>query len=133
MGLAEKRAISELSNKFGEWKERIQKASGGLPLELEVVWDTLTVEDIGMYPKWELVFMTPMEKTLQSICRDNFGKEALQNKIKKIVFQNTKDNSFSTEGFSISGDTIYIDHNLGNADYPDDRADHWIKSLENVL
>ena len=133
MGLAEKRAISNLTAKQPEWHKQIQETCG-FPMQFEVKWDTLAVDDYAhIYDQWELVFMKPFLMTLKSICADQMGKDALKAKFNKVVFQNISGTAYGDTSIHFDDNVIVLDHSFANVDYYDERAKAWTEALEKVL
>lgn len=134
MGLAEKRAIQDLTTtKFPQWQKQVQEAAG-FPLVLEFKWDTLAVADYAhMYSDWETVFITPLVATLRSICADQMGKDALKAKFNKVVCQNTIACHYGEGAISFEGSTIVLDHEFSNVDYHFERSKAWTEALEKNL
>ena len=134
MGLAEKRALNDLSTmKLPQWQRQIQEVCG-FPITLEMKWDTLAAEGYThMYGDWETVFITPIIATLRGICADQLGKDALKEKFNKVVCQNTKDCSNGENSISFEGSTIIFDHGFCNVDYHFKRSKAWTEALGKVL
>ncbi len=134
MGLAEKRAINDLTTtKFPQWQKQVQEAAG-FPLTLEVKWDTLAVDGYAhIYNEWETVFITPLVATLRSICGDQMGKDALKAKFNKVVIQNVKDTANPASSIDFDGSTLVLDHSFANVDYHFERSKAWTEALEKVL
>ncbi len=134
MGLVEKRAIQEIIQKEPVWKQRLSNAASGIPLELEVKWETLATEgDSQLYGEWEKIFISPLESVLKSICTDQIGKDAFEKKINKIRIQNIAQVASGELGITFEGKMIVLDHMLANVDDHDDRVRYWIKALEGIL
>jgi len=103
---------------------------------LEINWEQLAKDSYadGYDENWRKVYFQPVLDALKSICRDDLGKEALKDGLKKIVFCNTKDTYSADAAVSFTGGELTIDHDpCTNVDYVKDRADAVQKSLEKGL
>jgi hypothetical protein len=109
MGLAERR-ISAACQKdnFPGWKEKIE-AVAGYPLDFEVSWDELVKPGfLEHYPQTlDYNFFEPLHRSLQSICRDDMGKEALREKIRRIRI--TSQRSWTSLEARVEGDCLHLD------------------------
>lgn len=136
MGLAERRATKTFQEKsFPALKADIEKLAG-FPVALEVSWEQLAKESYadGYEENWRKVYFVPVIDALKSICRDDLGKDALKEGLKKIVFCNTKDTYSAEAAISFTGGELTIDHDpCTNVDYVKDRADAVQKALEKGL
>lgn len=135
MGLAERRATKSFQDtKFPGLKKSID-AAAGFPVDVEVKWETISPEGQShLYDEsWPKLYFVPVADALTSICRDDMGKEALKAALKKIVIQNTKDNSSSSYWCEFGGGTLTLEQSLSNVDDVKDRTDALVTLLESKL
>ena len=109
MGLAEKRiAAAYEKDHFPNWKQKINSVAG-YELGFDVNWPELVKEGYGEhYPQtidWN--FFGPLEKSLQSICADQLGKDALKAKIKTVQLSSKR--SWSSLEAKVEGDVLSLD------------------------
>ena len=90
MGLAEKRAIKEAEADWLPKQNTVLQEITGSSLSYEIEWesfdgavDSITCLDYNGPQQVEMAF--------RAICQDELGKEAIQEAIKKIVFQHVAD------------------------------------------
>ena len=109
MGLAEKRVAAAYEKEtLPTWKQKINAVAG-----YELAFDVAMVELVKegwaeYYPKnIDYNFFAPLEKSLQSICADDLGKEALKSKIKKVQIGSKR--SWSSLEVKVEGDTLSLD------------------------
>ncbi len=127
MGLAERRAIKAFQdNKFPALKSEIDQAAG-FPVELEVAWETLAVDDYDhLYdealPK---VYFLPLTEAFKAITIDDMGRDALKDGLKKVIFRHS-----GTNELSFQDGIVILDHSpISNLDYWEDRK----KTLQHAL
>jgi len=135
MGLAERRAMKEFQDKqFPELKNEIQKVAG-FKVPIEIAWEQLAVEERTDYYKeaWTEIFFKPVIDALRQITRDDMGKEALKDGLKKIEFRNSSGNSSPQRAITFINGTIMIDHELTNVGDTADRTKHLIELVEKGL
>lgn len=131
MGLAERRATKQFQDtQFGNYQKAIHGIVG-FAVPIEVSWDQLAEEGRGEYYEewWGKVFFQPVIEGLGRIARDDMGKEALKDSLKKIEFRNTLDTANPDRAISFDNGVLVIDHKLANVDDVNDRT----KTLVNVL
>jgi hypothetical protein len=89
MGLHEKRVIKEYKeNIFPKWKESFSKLVGD-KVEIDVHWETMTGEGRNNKPQfyfdcWTKVYFKTLTDAFTEICKDDLGKEAVSEVLKKI-------------------------------------------------
>jgi hypothetical protein len=136
MGLAERRASRAFQDKsFPALKADIEKMAG-FPVPLEINWEQLAKENYadGYEENWRKVYFQPVLDAFKSVCRDDLGREALKDGLKKIVFCNTRDAYSAESAISFTGGELVIDHDpCTNVDYVKERADTVQKALEKGL
>lgn len=136
MGLAEKRVSAAYQkDKFPGWKEKLN-ALVGYELEYDVNWDELVKEGfLDSYPNTiDYNFFLPLEKSLQSICADDLGRDALKAKIKRISLTSTR--GWSSMEVKVDGDRLHLDADPSyNRDdsYVADYAQRITTALESAL
>lgn len=136
MGLAERRATKEFQDKsLPGLKAELEKLTGK-PVELEINWEQLAKDDYGnSYDEfWRKVYFQPVLTALKSITRDELGKEAIKQGLRKIVFCNTRGAYSAESAISFSGGELTIDHDpCSNVDYVEERSKHVIHLVEKSL
>jgi hypothetical protein len=136
MGLAERRATKDFQDRvFPGLKADIEQQAG-FPVELEVHWDELAVEDYaGSYEGfWRKVYFDPTIAALSSVARDDLGKDALKAGLTKIVFRNAAGHYSPESAVSFTGGVVTIDHApSSNVDDVEPRAAYLITILEKGL
>jgi hypothetical protein len=109
MGLAEKRMVAAYQkDQLPTWKQKLDGICG-YPLAFEVAWDELVKEGWAeAYPKnLDYNFFQPLERSLQSICADQLGKDALKARIKKVRLASQR--SWSSLEVKIEEETLILD------------------------
>lgn len=136
MGLAERRAVKEFQDKsYPGLKADIEQAAG-FAVPIEVSWDQLAKEDYASsYGEfWNKVYFQPLIAALKKITRDDIGRDAIRDGLKKITLTNTKGAYSAESAITFAGGELVIDHDPAtNVDYIDDRTDHLVKILERAL
>jgi hypothetical protein len=136
MGLAERRAVKEFQDQqFPNWQQKVQTAAG-FEVPIEVKWDTLMIEDQAALclECWPEVYFEPLVSALQQVTRDDLGREALRDGLKKIVVQNVADVYYGDRWAMFEAGVLTLDHlpttNIGNQD---ERKDGVVTVLEKGL
>ena len=136
MGLKEKRAIKDFEEKqFPELRQRVLDALG-FDVEIEVKWDSIAKNlNLDIYEEaLTNVYFEPVIQSFQEICSDDMGKEALQDILKKIVFQDENDIYSASLWMKLEDGVLTLDHescvNYGNVD---DRKSYLTSMFEQVL
>jgi hypothetical protein len=136
VGLAERRAAKEFETKrFPQYKADIEKAAG-FAIPVDVAWDQLAKEgESHLYDEcWGKVYFQPLITALQSITRDDMGKDALKAGLKKIRIQNTKGNYYGDGMPELADGILTLEHEPhSNVDNIDERATSITKALEKGL
>lgn len=131
MGLAERRAVKGFQeNKFPKLQQEVHQAAG-FPVELDIRWDTLGVDDYAeMYEDaFVKVYFKPLIEALRAVACDDLGREALKEGLKKVVIRHT-----GTADIAFSGGVLTFDHHpVSNLDYWSDRKATLQKALEKGL
>lgn len=136
MGIAERRATKDFQDRaLPALKEQIEKLAG-FPVEIDINWNQLAKEGVAdrYLENWKKVYFTPVIDALKSVGRDEMGREALKEGLKKISFSNSSDKYNADAAISFVSGELTIDHDPDcNVDYVTDRADHVKKVLEKGL
>ncbi len=136
MGLAERRVQKEFQdNHFPKLKGQLETASG-TSVPLEVNWETLAPEGQShLYlDAWTKVYFEPTIAAFQDVCRDQMGKDALKEKLKKIVMQNTKGTYYGDRWASFEAGVLTLDHEpCTNVDDVAERTKGLVAVLEKAL
>jgi len=136
MGLAERRISKEFQEKtYPGLKARIEEAAG-FPVPLDVMWDSLMIEGQSRLcsETWPDVYFEPLIEGLQSITRDELGKEALQKELKSVVIQNRGGNSCAGTWATFENGVLRLDHEpTTNVQNKEDRTQKLREILESNL
>jgi len=136
MGLAERRVQKDFQdNHFPKLKKEVD-AAAHLTIPLEVKWDTLAPEGQShlFVDSWTKVYFQPLVAALKNVCRDDMGREAVKEKLKKVVMQNTQENYSASRWAAFENGVLTLDHQpCTNVDDIDDRAKGIIDVLEKAL
>ncbi len=136
MGLAERRVQKEFQDShFPKLKKEVDEAAH-TSIPLEVKWDTIAPEGQShLYiDSWTKVYFAPLVAAMKDVCRDEMGREAVKEKVKKIVVQNTKDIYYGDRWASFDGGVLTLDHQpCTNVDDVNDRTKGIIDVLEKGL
>ena len=136
MGLAERRAAKDFETfRFQSLKAAIDKAAG-FEVAMEVDWDSLATEgQAHLYDdSWAKVYFRPLAEALSQICRDDLGKEALQDGLKSIKVQNRSGCYNGDNWAHFSKGELVLDHEpCSNVDYVDERTNGLVTTLEAAL
>ena len=136
MGLKERRAIKEFEEyKYPKLKKQVYDVLGYEP-EMTVDWERLAVDGYAeRYGEYiPMVFFDPMMRAFQTICKDDMGKEALEEILTKIELKNDKGNYSPLDFAEFKRGVLTLNHmteaNVGNVD---DRTRALTKLLEDEL
>jgi hypothetical protein len=138
MGLAERRAIKDFQdNVLPGWHKKINDAAG-IEVPLEIDWESLGIEDeTHLYNEcWPKVFFVPLVEAFKSVARDDMGKEALREGLKKVIVKHNPDvYSGDTGSYAIfKAGVLALEHAAhSNVDYVDDRVKGISVALEKGL
>ena len=135
MGLAERRAVMEFeTTQFPGLKKQIDDTAG-YAVELDVRWDTLSKDPkyvTSWHRGWPKIYFEPVVAAFKEICADDMGKQALKEKLKKIVIQDTK-GSYSSQWAELANGTLTLDYQFTNVDDIRARTDVLLKTLLKAL
>lgn len=133
MGLTAKRQVEEFKTKHQEkYAKQIREASNP-NAEVVVEWETvgkseedmehLIVETTGP------IYFQPVINAFKEIGKDQMGKDALRDSIKKVVMRNSAD-STNYEYFAFEDGVLTIDHRpVYNVDDLRERTQHIVELL----
>ena len=125
MGLQEKRAVKAFQDDSYKKLTNEINTLAGYPIEFDVNWDTLAVEDrADLYEEgFTKVYFTPLINALKEIAADDMGKEALKDALKKVVIKNEGGHTYPPSAYSFKSGVLTIDHMpFGNIDDITDRS-----------
>ncbi|MCP3136297.1 hypothetical protein [Pyxidicoccus xibeiensis] len=112
MGLAERRAAKQFEEtQYPKLKQQIDQAAH-FDVPVDVNWQTLAIDGSAhlyeeCFPK---VYFLPLVEALQAICIDDMGREALKEKLKRIVIRNTADTSNADYMVTFEDGVLTLDH-----------------------
>ncbi|MFP2903916.1 hypothetical protein ACLESD_02345 [Pyxidicoccus sp. 3LFB2] len=136
MGLAERRAAKQYEDTvYPKLKQQVD-AAAHFEVPLDVNWQSLAIEERAhMYEEcFTKVYFTPLIEAFQAICVDDMGREALKEKLKRVVIRNTADNSYAGNMVTFEAGVLTLDHKpTTNIDDVKDRKDAIQKTLEAAL
>jgi hypothetical protein len=113
MGLAEKRRIRDVQEKHGPRFQAELDAALGFKVPFEIDIATLP-EDKTVLDCYDYYFESYgpglVVKVLKDVCADAIGKETVQTRIKKIIFQNTARSATDSgeKEVRLEGDTLFV-------------------------
>lgn len=126
MGIAERRATKDFQDRaLPGLMEQLHKHAG-FPVEVEINWTQLAKEGAAerFLENWKKVYFTPVIDALKSVGRDDMGRDALREGLKKISFTNTSDKYSASSAISFVSGELSIDHDPDcNVDYVGERSD----------
>jgi hypothetical protein len=138
MGLAERRRIMEIKeNHAPRFQKELNEAAGfDLPLEIDIASfpENATVLDCYNY-YYESYGPGLVPQVFKDICKDQLGRDAVKDKIKKVVFQNTA-NSPEDPGdkeVKIEGGTLFVRESFYGYSDKLFGADDLRTAIENML
>lgn len=132
MGLQERRAVKTFQD--GSYQSLTSEINtlAGYPLEFEVNWDTLALEEYShLYDEgFTKVYFTPLINAIKDITIDDMGKEALKESLKKVVIKNEAGNYYGSNAYTFNGGVLTIDHQpFSNIDNISERSEELSKLL----
>lgn len=125
MGLQEKRAVKAFQD--GAYQTIVNEINtlAGFPLEFEVKWDTLALDDYtALYEEcFPKVYFTPLANAIKDIAVDDLGKEALKDTLKKVIIKNEGAIYSASYAYSFADGVLTIDHEpFNNVDNVTERS-----------
>jgi hypothetical protein len=110
MGLEEKRWIKEMKDETVPKYMAALKEIVGFDLPFEVDWDSYS-KDLEGLRNLEYQGMDRINSAFREICRDDIGKDAVKESIKKIILKNIDDPS--KKGITLEKGVVTINFALG--------------------
>lgn len=112
MALVERRAVQEFQERLYPALLKKVHAAAGFPVPVEVKWDTLAVEkESDKYnTHWPDMYFEPLVAGLGRINKDDMGRAALKEGIKKIVIQNENNNKNPDRWAMLKDGVLTLDH-----------------------
>jgi hypothetical protein len=136
VGLAERRAAKEFqTDELPKLQTQLDEAAG-FSVPLEIHWDTLSADgESRLYKEsWTVVYFEPLIAALKDVTRDDMGREALKEGLRRIVIQNNDGNGNSDYWARFEGNTLTLDHHpTENAGDTQGRTTRLIQVLESGL
>lgn len=111
MGLAEKRLMSEIQTASAGLQSELAAAGFNMPFELDMTSFPEDAEVLKRYMSYSASHGAILVvKGLKAIGTDSFGKDAINEKIKKVVYQNSaKSNADAGEkSVKLDGSTLLV-------------------------
>lgn len=132
MGLAERRGVKAYQDSvYPTWKAAMDSAAG-FEVPIEVEWSSLGADGYAhMYEEaFTKVYFEPLVAALQDICRDELGRDALREGLKKLVIRN-EGGLYGGSAFSFENGIFTINHEpITNISDVDERRQYIVKMLE---
>jgi hypothetical protein len=136
MTLSERRVVKEFqADKLPAFKARVEEALG-FAVPIEVDWDTLSVPgESQLYTdSWSQIYFEPLIAGLAAVCRDDLGREAVKEGVKKIVVRNTKGCVYGDCWATLQDGALILDHEATkNANATEEREKGLVAVLESGL
>lgn len=90
MGLQEKKAVQAIKDQyFNDYQTELNQIVGK-ELPIEINWGTFDLNSIKFIPS---VCLQRTVDAFKEVCADNFGKEAVQDSVSKIVVNNIEEST----------------------------------------
>lgn len=106
MGLAERREMKRLQEEVMPSKQNELQSIVGSKVTYDINWDSFSTS-LDAMGRFEREAFTRINEAMTSLCRDDMGKEAVQEAIKTIRISNHANNS-SFESVTLAGGTLDI-------------------------
>lgn len=136
MGLAERRVTQEFqTNELPALKKRVDEAAG-FELPLEIGWERLTPDgESRLYVEsWKAVYFEPLIAALESVAKDDMGREALKTGLHRVAIDNVSGNCYPDHWAKFEGGALTLDHDpITNTADVGPRTAQLITVLENGL
>ena len=112
MALVERRAVQEFQERFYPALLKKIHAAAGYPVPVEVKWDTLALdkESDKYNTHWPDMYFEPLVAGLGRINKDEMGRAAIKEGIKKIVIQNEANNKNPDRWALLKDGVLTLDH-----------------------
>ena len=111
----------------------LYQEAAGFAIEIEVDWDQVAEEEMGHMYNENLtkVYFLPLIDGLKAITVDDMGREALKEKISKIVIRNATGNYYGSDWSKLQDGVLVIDHKPNsNVDSGNERIKGLVSELE---
>jgi len=112
MGMVERRAVAEFQERYYPALLKKVHAAAGYPVTVEVKWDTLALDkEADKYnTHWPDMYFEPLVAGLGRINKDDMGRAAIKDGIKKIVIQNEANNKNPDRWAVLKDGVLTLDH-----------------------
>ena len=112
MGMVERRAVAEFQERHYPALLKKVHAAAGYPVPVEVKWDTLALDkEADKYnTHWPDMYFEPLVAGLGRINKDDMGRAAIKEGIKKIVIQNENNNKSPDRWAVLKDGVLTLDH-----------------------
>jgi hypothetical protein len=112
MGMVERRAVAEFQERYYPALLKKVHAAAGYPVPVEVKWDTLALdkESDKYNTHWPDMYFEPLVAGLGRINKDDMGRAAIKDGIKKIVIQNEANNKNPDRWAVLKDGVLTLDH-----------------------
>jgi hypothetical protein len=112
MALVERRAVAEFQERYYPALLKKIHAAAGYPVPVEVKWDTLALdkESDKYNTHWPDMYFEPLVAGLGRINKDDMGRAAIKEGIKKIVIQNENNNKNPDRWAVLKDGVLTLDH-----------------------
>jgi len=112
MALVERRAVAEFQERYYPALLKKIHAAAGYPVPVEVKWDTLALdkESDKYNTHWPDMYFEPLVAGLGRINKDDMGRAAIKEGIKKIVIQNENNNKNPDRWATLKDGVLTLDH-----------------------
>ena len=112
MAMVERRASAEFQERFYPALLKKIHAAADYPVPVEVKWDTLAIDkEADKYnTHWPDMYFEPLVAGLGRINKDEMGRAAIKEGIKKIVIQNEANNKNPDRWAVLKDGVLTLDH-----------------------
>ena len=112
MALVERRAAEEFKERLYPALLKKIHAAAGYPVPVEVKWETLALDkEADKYnTHWPDMYFEPLVAGLGRINKDDMGRAAIKEGIKKIVIQNEANNKNPDRWAVLKDGVLTLDH-----------------------
>jgi hypothetical protein len=112
MGMVERRAVAEFQERYYPALLKKVHAAAGYPVPVDVKWDTLALDkEADKYnTHWPDMYFEPLVAGLGRINKDDMGRAAIKEGIKKIVIQNEANNKNPDRWATLKDGVLTLDH-----------------------
>jgi len=112
MGMVERRAVAEFQERYYPALLKKVHAAAGYPVPVEVKWDTLALdkESDKYNTHWPDMYFEPLVAGLGRINKDDMGRAAIKEGIKKIVIQNESNIKNADRWAVLKDGVLTLDH-----------------------